>query len=275
MARINALSDDRGVVYVEFIIAFLPMFLLFLAICQLALFAAAEAVVRHAAYSAVRSAVVILEDAPSRFDDAPRGSLSKGDPNDVDGIDDLVTLLGVGTSKTLSDLGTIALSKVSTKAISFDEVQPGARMVPIRSSAFVSLLSLAPNERVARPQSDSVSLALSATGGSQLDFALKYTKAASAVTLHDNAISVDLAKDPVAPDAVVTARVTYAYHCTIPVVRAMMCRSIDTLSVAHPLLKRAVRLLPALVSANSRFKLLSATATLPNQGANYYPRGGK
>lgn len=274
MARVE-LTDERGVVYVEFLLAFIPLFLMFLAICQLALLAAAEAVVRHAAYSAVRSAVVVLEDTPKKFDHAPCGSLSKGDPEKVNGLDDLITVLGIGTSSDIADVGRFGMSKLVTAVTTGDMLpllQPGARMVPIRTAAYASLIPLAPSEELSQTNRDSVARALTTTSGSQLQYALEYTKAAAVVTLHDNAQDIALAKDPVDPSAIVTSRVSYAYHCTVPIVRALMCRSIERLAEVNPLMKHAAKNVPGLVNTGARFKLLTAVATLPNQGAGYYPR---
>jgi hypothetical protein len=111
---------------------------------------------------------------------------------------------------------------------------------------------------------------LTTIAGTQLEFARQYTKAAAVVTLHDGVDNTGLASDPVERDANVTARVTYAYHCTVPVVRVLMCRSIETLAKANPLMSRAANALPALVNVDARYKLLVAAATLPNQGGRYY-----
>ena len=277
MARVGKVGD-RGAVYVEFIIAFFPLFLMFLAICQQALLATAEAIVRHAAYMGVRSAIVVLEDKPKNFDDAPCGSLSLGDPAKVTGIEDLVTVIGIATTSDATDLGRIAYSQARAAIMpgnATEELQAGARMVPIRTAAETPLIVLAPSALENGSQDNSLARAIATSGGSQLNFALQYTKAATAVTLHDNAEDIALAKDPVDMNAPVTVRVTYAYHCTVPVVRALMCRSLSRLTNANPLMAQTANALPPLVSADARFKLLTATATLPNQGASYYARDGK
>jgi len=277
MARV-ALRDERGVVYVEFLIAFIPLFFMFLAICQLALLAAAEAVVRHAAYSAVRSAVVVLEDSPKKFDNAPRGSLGKGDPDKVNGLEELVQVLGFGTSSGIKESGRVTLAKVISAIRSGDMLpvlQAGARMVPIRTAAYLPLIPLAPNEGVSPPNNDSVARALATASGSQLNYAIEYTKAATAITLHDRADDIALAKDPIDMDARVSARVSYAYHCTIPVVRTLMCRSIARLAETNPLMRHAAKAIPGVLGDAARFKLLTAVATLPNQGASYDPRDEK
>ena len=61
----------------EFLIAFLPVFLLFLAVAQLALLGAAQLVVQHAAICGARSAAVVLDDDPRFYDGSPRGELDR------------------------------------------------------------------------------------------------------------------------------------------------------------------------------------------------------
>jgi hypothetical protein len=66
-------KDTRGVVYVEFLIAFLPVFTMFLGLVQLADLHQANVVVNHSAILGVRSAVVILHDNPEYYDNAAMG----------------------------------------------------------------------------------------------------------------------------------------------------------------------------------------------------------
>jgi hypothetical protein len=279
MARVGVLNNERGAVYVEFLIAFFPVFLMFLGICQVALLTAAEAIVRHAAYSAARTAIVVLEDKPSNFSDAPRGSLSKGSPSERYGIDQIVASLAVFTGSG----GSLLSAFRTPRLLSLGEVfamlgrtvepeQPGARMVPIRAAAQMALIPLAPKQSAVTPGNDSVNNALFAPSGEQLLFAAKYTSAAASITIHDTRDGLKLAADPVDPHANVTARVTYAYHCTIPVVRALMCRSLETLAQDNPLMKRPAQALANIVGKDARFMALTAAATLPNQGADYTPR---
>lgn len=58
----------KGAVYVEFLIAFLPLFVFFLSLCQLAYVQAAHIVVQHAAVMATRAAAVVLPDDPAMYD---------------------------------------------------------------------------------------------------------------------------------------------------------------------------------------------------------------
>lgn len=255
MARLRP-SDDCGAVYVEFLIAFFPLFLLFLAVCQLALVASAEALVQHSAFTAIRSAIVVLEDSPVRFDGAPRGNLSQGRPSTVRGADEVLRKLGI----------VVANEEEATTKLP----QEGARMVPIQTAAVLPLLPLAPRAGAA---SESVSGSIVAATEKQLPYALKYTKVATRVSVHDAPGNVSLANEPVGAKANVTVRVGYLFHCAIPVVRVLMCRGLEAVAKANP--GQSVERLRELIGREARFKYLTAEATLPNQGAGYYAQDGK
>lgn len=68
-ARARALlgRDVRGAVYVEFLIAFMPLFAFFSGLVQLAVLQTADIVVKHAATVAARAAVVVLPDDPKFY----------------------------------------------------------------------------------------------------------------------------------------------------------------------------------------------------------------
>lgn len=72
----NLLRDRRGAVYVEFLVAFLPLFVFFECLVQLSGMFTAKLVVQHAAVTATRAAVVVLHDDPSHYGDEPVGSAS-------------------------------------------------------------------------------------------------------------------------------------------------------------------------------------------------------
>jgi len=61
-------SCTEGAVYVEFLIAFMPLFVFFMSLVQLAYVSAAAIVVQHAAVMAVRAAIVVLPDDPVHYD---------------------------------------------------------------------------------------------------------------------------------------------------------------------------------------------------------------
>ena len=71
-------ANARGVVYMEMLMALMPLLLTFLGICQLAILYAGQLVVQHAASRAARAAIVVLEDDPKGYGKAPRGDLTEG-----------------------------------------------------------------------------------------------------------------------------------------------------------------------------------------------------
>jgi hypothetical protein len=62
-------SDTRGAVYVEFLIAFMPVFVFFLCILQLALLFGARLMVDHSAVNGARAAAVVFGDRPELYED--------------------------------------------------------------------------------------------------------------------------------------------------------------------------------------------------------------
>ena len=57
----------RGAVYVEFLIAFMPLFVFFMSMVQLAFVEVANVVTKHAAVTAARAAVVVMPDDPKEY----------------------------------------------------------------------------------------------------------------------------------------------------------------------------------------------------------------
>lgn len=70
--RPHIASDQRGVVFVEFLIVFLVFLTVILGITQLALIYVGRAVTQRSANAAVRAAVVMLDDDPRCYGGAPR-----------------------------------------------------------------------------------------------------------------------------------------------------------------------------------------------------------
>jgi TadE-like protein len=272
---------ERGAVYVEFLIVFMPLFFLFLAVCQFALLAAARLIVQHAALSGARSAIVVLEDDPRRYGDAPRGSLSKGETTTAPSIEQaLASFVALPSWAHSGALGQA------------QGPQHGARMASIREAAEFPLLALAPREdAIARPQDGSVASSLGASVAGQLVFAVGYTRAAAVITVHASG-SDELASEPVEPNAAVSVHVTYLYSCGVPIVRALICRSLSSWlgppgSSLWSLFGGGDRTslgkrfdlaedrggLERLAGPGSFFAPLSGEATLPNQGAAYEDAG--
>jgi hypothetical protein len=60
-------EDDDGAVFVEFLIAFMPVYVFFLCVIQLSLLFTVRLVTEHAAVNAARAAAVVLADDPRRY----------------------------------------------------------------------------------------------------------------------------------------------------------------------------------------------------------------
>jgi Flp pilus assembly protein TadG len=275
-SALTGLGDNRGVVYVEFLIAFFPFFLLFLGTCQLTLLVAARVIVSHSAAVAVRSAIVVLEDPADDYNGAQQGSLSEGKSSSPD----FLSLLGQSGAQNSGSW--LANDSASTGASSSHPAQQGARMGAIRLAAYMPLMTLAPSESSVTTPSDSIDRSLVSNTGTQLAFAYGYTEAATAVSVHSSESSEELASEPLDKTGLLTVRVTYLYYCGIPIVRALMCSSLPNLldtnsnsgdSAIAQRLKNAANpsALTRWISGSPRFTILTGQATLPNQGANYTP----
>ncbi|MCU1348784.1 MAG: uncharacterized protein JWO56_1814 [Acidobacteria bacterium] len=65
--RAGLRDDTRGAVYVEFLIAFMPVFVFFLCLLQLALLFSAKLLVEHSATEGARAAAVVFGDEPGPY----------------------------------------------------------------------------------------------------------------------------------------------------------------------------------------------------------------
>jgi hypothetical protein len=281
--------DERGAVYTEFLVCFIPIFVLVLALVQLALLAQASLVVRYAADTAVRSAIVVLDEDPARYGGSPRRVVDRAQSSSSTG--GLSGLLGGGGG------GTSGGNR--------------SRLAAIRSAAYRPLLAIAPSASQLAPSSRvrTVMAAIGQTGPlDRTAFGLVYLTAASAITFPD-APGATQHRSSFGEDAPVTVRVTYAYPCMVPIASAMLCDSWlelssrlpmqtdsllgprggveGTIATARRLQAQRARLessrarvdelshserpgtLIASIATGARFAIFSAEATLPLQSAPY------
>ena len=311
-SRLHSLRGKRGssgAIFVEVLVAIIPVLVFFFGLLQLALLYTARLVVRHAAQRAVRSAVVVLEDDPARFDDTPQGEVTYHDSASTSAGSTEQFLQG------LADVLKVPLPLDDVRRMTTSEAGP--RLAAIQRAAYMPLATLAPN-----PATLLGVFGLSqdlGQGNSNLSQfvvgLLLYNRAAAMVTLRKPDGSV---ANCVGPTEDVTVRVTYLYFCTMPIAASIMCDSLQQLSGLDQLddatknfyeslsgggldgarqardglsadlqrvsdkvggLSRELQyaaspelLLPFLFSGRAHFKLVSAESTLPNQGALYYPR---
>jgi len=70
--------SDSGAVFVEFLIAFFPVYVFFLCLIQLTLLFSSRLVTEHAAVHAARAAAVIIGDDPGRYDNEEPHVVQRG-----------------------------------------------------------------------------------------------------------------------------------------------------------------------------------------------------
>lgn len=189
--RLGAARDQRGAVYVEFLLAFVPLFTLFLGVTQISLIFGAQLVVEHAATRAARSAAVVLDDDPRYYHDEPRNHL-RGAPL---GPDDLEARIDDGGRRR--------------RAVS--------RRGAVEMSAAMVLLPLA-----ARPSGDSIRAALGWAGRRG---AIEQTLDRMSVDfVRPPAPDADGREGRA---ELITVKVRYRFACIVPVVRRLVCDGDD------------------------------------------------
>lgn len=235
----------------EFLVAFVPIWTFFLCVVQLAFIVQADLMVKSSADAAARSAVVVLPDDPNEYGGEPELSV---DRNPVT-ASDIVSALGRvgarlrntrsvdGIASALSDetLANIGRSRLNT----------------IRLAAHVPLMPLAPTNvgHDSKP-----SIAKSIGDATNLMSALYYQPFALAVTFPG--LSENRANGPE-----ITVRVTYAYQCTVPLARRILCRGSRDIRAADELGSAFFPLAWRFVGG--RFRLLQHETTLMIHDAPY------
>jgi hypothetical protein len=259
-------------VYVEFLLAFLPLFVVFLALCQIALLVASKLVVRHAALIGARAAIVVLDDDPKYYDGAERGMLSDGASKpEQEPSDGSLT----GSLRSLA----ASFAPPAEASPTPQPKQRGPRMQVIRNAALRPLAAIAPSGQ-ALFAGNETSLSRAVSRDDQAGFARAYSDAAAVVTIHGDAESWAPAAEPILNGAPITVRVTYLQLCVVPIVRTLMCHELGSvLDTAVGGAKQTLRerfraggaagWLEVAADTSSRFTLFDATVTLPNQGARY------
>jgi|GEM_PF-722084 len=208
--------DERGVVYLEMLIAFVPVFIFFLCILQLGLLASAKLVVKHSAIVGARSAVVVLEDDPAFYGYAPRGALTGGSTNEDQAVGAFLSKMA-GMRK---EGGNFTSAQRST----------GARLQIIRDASYFPLASLAPSPTwLLAGEAKNVESVLSSSPLARFATGLfAYNRALAIVTLRPAPGSSKVLATSVPPGTAanpqpVTVHVTYFYYCAIPIARQLVC----------------------------------------------------
>jgi hypothetical protein len=198
-SRIPLLRDQRGVAYVELLIAFMPFFVLVLGLTQLALLGQAHLAVRHAANAAVRSAVVVIDDDPARYGGTARRTLDPIGGRGGGGSDGFFSLIGAPISMPR---------------------RGDARSRDIRLAAYVPLLAISPGRQqiMSRLQRANVERAVGTGGLGRAAFGMLYVLGSTGVVFGEGRGPVQYAEGDD-----VRVRVTHAYPCLVPLASRLLC----------------------------------------------------
>lgn len=203
--RAGLLRDAGGAAYVEFLVAFVPLFVLFLGVVQVSLLFSADLVVKHAAYRATRAAVVVLDDDPRHYRGEERNALGGAPVSPADVVHRL-SRGGIGVES-----GEIPLA-VRTTA-------PPSRRASVELAAALVLLPLAAQER-----ERSVAGAIGSDG---LVRSVEDTLSRLEVAFVERPSARYRAAEPI------RVRVRYRFACRVPVVRNLVCDGGSTWLVAE------------------------------------------
>lgn len=225
--------NETGAAYTEMLVCFVPMFTLITCLIQLALMNVAHLIVQHSAVLAARAAVVVLPDNPACYNSAPVGELATGATGDENIIQTLGNSIGINIpSDSFGSLGSLIPSGSRGGDASDPQnvyYNKNARYSAIHSAASVPLLSLAPSPGALLSRQSAISSRGSAASALiRLGFGLIYNRAALAVTF----VKGGTYSASFSGDEMVTARVTYAFNCGVPLARTVMCR--DALGLRYP-----------------------------------------
>lgn len=222
--RRSLVTDTGGAAYVEFLIAFLPVFLMFLGMVQSALMFVGGLAVQRAASAAARAAAVVLDDDPRHY-----------------GGEDRMTVDGTGSGVSMD---ADVLSFLSERGVSGGSTGGGgppdvssARLRAIRGAASIPLMAVSPTPGaiVQTSSQESVAAAIGSPSSplhmpaSRAAFALLYNRAAMIVSFPDGPGSggyeTSWSGGEIADGTPSRARVrvTYLFHCAVPLANKLMC----------------------------------------------------
>ncbi len=224
----------HGVVYVEFLIAFIPIFVFFLGMVQLALAYGCKLGVQRAANNAARAAVVVLDDDPRWYDCQARMSF----PADVECtndtrfsklMDSVMERMGGGDAAA-SGVEVLEGLGMGSEDADPQPVTQGCRYRAVREAAVMSLIPFAPTVNQFSER-DSVLQAMGSSEGLvSLSPALQRLAAAFiwgrmiSLTFPDSPNGRNM-KFAYGEGDMVRVRVTFPFKCNIPIVNRFLCES--------------------------------------------------
>ena len=218
-------KDTRGAVYVEFLLVFIPVFMIFLGTVQASLMFAANLVVNHSATTAARAAAVVVDDEEKHYNNDARLTIEDGDKGEsvMDKVGSLLEWAGMSSSGGSSGGGGGSSGGSGN-----------AREGAIRSAASLPLIAVSPSmeQLISDPS------VYRAIGGSAGDRALTgaaiYNRTAVAVTFPSSIGGTDNLQEFGANDDI-HVRVTYLFNCAVPLANRVMCDDIVSLKTGVPL----------------------------------------
>jgi hypothetical protein len=247
----SLIANQTGVVFTEFLVAFIPVWSFFLCVAQLAFITQANLMVKHSADSAARSAAVVLSDDPNEYGGEPEMSVQR---NRVTASDIGAVLARVGSALGNDPGAGSVVSAFSDQTVAN---LGRSRLNTIRMAAHIPLMPLAPMN-VGRDSTPTLAKAIG--NEARLVRALYYQPFALAVTFPG-------VKDGVALGSEITVRVTYAFQCTVPLARRVLCQSFDELAAQDDLDEAFFPLAQKFVGG--RFRQLQHETTLMIHDAPY------
>jgi hypothetical protein len=215
-------TSTGGAVYVEFLLAFIPLLFMFLGMVQMGLLYGASLVVQHSSNVAVRAAMVVMDDDPQYYSDEDRMKLDTNRSGPSGFIDQIGGALG-------------GIFRQSSNA----QWTGGARLQAIEFAAGMPLLPLSPSlpSILRLPQDESARGALGMDGldspEARVAWGIVYNSMAMRVTFPTSAGGTGSyhGDDFQAPSDTgdagqVIARVTYLYNCQVPLANRLMCEDL-------------------------------------------------
>lgn len=263
--------NETGVAYTEMLVCFMPMFTMITCLIQLALMYVAHVMVQHSAVLAARAAIVVLPDNPACYEGNPVNNLATGATGDENIVQSLLGSLGSQTPIP-SDFGGLdnLLPRGSRSSDANDPqnvfYQTNSRYMAIHLAASMPLMALAPTPLALTRRTTTIAQALGAKNAGEvalrLGTSLVYNRAGLAVTFLNNGTY----SNSFGNNDMVTARVTYAFSCGVPLARTIMCK--DALALRYPSAARIRDAVGAAIGAPSIESITGAIGAIRDAERN-------
>ena len=273
MRRQKLIEDQRAAVYFEFLVVFLPVFLLFLGMTQVSLLLGARLVVQHASVQAARSASVVLPDDPAYHGDTRRDQADFRE-------------FALGTDEGIAGAAIRTLKRLAAILYGADipdniTATGDPRMNAIRLAAYKVLLPLSPPLRGHMSSDMTVAEAVGGAG-ERIVSSLLFVTYGAAVTFPSRPGGYAATRGTQTftyrrgDRNELTARVTFLMHCAVPFARDVLCnelaRTYRQSAAGQRELSAAlipIARLPLSLIGSAKFYILRGESTVLYQGAAY------